>query len=151
MAVAALRSRHAILLAIKFGPVRGAIVGKGPERFRPVQTNDAKPEIIMKERLILTLAAFFLAAGSAVAQAPEPGQDRSAPTATATPAQKAIAKAARRAEGSAVAKSDQPGDDRPATNAKAASKSERLAAAAKRKAEGAKTARQPKEVTGTNQ
>jgi hypothetical protein len=102
------------------------------------------------KKLLLTLAATILLAGSAFAQTPGPGGDKAAPSAAATPTEKATAKAARKTQGAAVAKSAQPGDDRPATAAKVASKSERKLANAKRKVEGAKVSKQPKEVTGTN-
>jgi len=102
------------------------------------------------KRLLLTLAATTLLAGSAFAQAPGPGGDKAVPSAAATATEKASAKAARKAEGSAIAKTAQPGDDRPANAAKVASKPERKLAAAKRKVEGARAAKQPKEVTGTN-
>jgi hypothetical protein len=103
------------------------------------------------KRLLLTLAATILLAGSAFAQTPGPGGDKAMTSAPATATEKAAAQATRKAEGAAIAKAAQPGDDRPATAAKVATKSERKLAAAKRKVEGAKVSREPKEVTGTNQ
>ena len=100
------------------------------------------------KRLLFTLAAAILLAGSAFAAGP--GEDKAVPSATATSAEKAGAKAARKAEGKAVAQASQPGDDRPASASKKASKSDRQSAAAQRKTEGAKVSKQPKEAAGPN-
>lgn len=103
------------------------------------------------KRLLLTLAATILLAGSAFAQTPGPGGDKAVTSPAATATEKAAAKSARKAEGAAVAKSAQPGDDRPASASKTkVAKSERKLAHAKRKVEGAKVSKQPKEATGTN-
>ncbi|WP_048440654.1 hypothetical protein [Caenimonas sp. SL110] len=69
----------------------------------------------------------------------DPAQSKAAPSKPATPAEKAVAKADRKAEGTAAAKSKPREDAANASKgtAKAATKEERAAAKAKRKAEAA--------------
>jgi hypothetical protein len=92
--------------------------------------------------LSVSLALAQLLAVSAIAQVKgevDPAQSKAIPSAPATPAEKAAAKAARKAEGKTVAPisagAAQEASNKSAGTAKKATKAERKAAAAKRKAE----------------
>lgn len=102
----------------------------------------------MKKPLItLGLAIAALLAGHAFAQGP--GEDKTAPAAKATAAEKAAAKKARADEGKKVSKASAGVTDTPQTAAGAkASKTEKSAAKAKRKAAGAEATKAPKDASG---
>ncbi len=88
-------------------------------------------------KLVVTLSVVLASLLGASAFAQGPGEDRAAPGQVATPAQKAAAKQARKAEGKAVAKegvvSDKP---QTAATGQKVSASEKKLAKAKRKVEG---------------
>lgn len=78
---------------------------------------------------MLAVGAFAQTKGEA-----DPAQSKAVPSAKATPAEKAQAKATRKAEGAKAAKADQPGGTGPESTgvAKAATKDEKQAAKVKR-------------------
>lgn len=95
--------------------------------------------------LSIALASFF--AAGAFAQKDVPGEGRAAPAAKATPAEKAAAKDARKAEGAVAAKADQPGEKPTNAASKTVAKTDKEAAKTKRKAEGAAAAKSKKDAT----
>lgn len=104
-----------------------------------------------KTVLTLSLALASLLAVNAYAQTTGPGQDKAAPSAPATAAEKAAAKKARLEEGKGVAKTAEGVTDKPSTTAtKKVARSEKDAAKAKRKAEGAAASKAPKDKSGPN-
>jgi len=101
-------------------------------------------------RLFLAVAVSALVALPAFAQTPGPGQDRAETSNPATAAEKAKAKAARKAEGRDASRTAVLADDEPGNTAtgERTTKAERKEAAAKRKAEGAKAVKSPKDTSG---
>jgi hypothetical protein len=109
-------------------------------------------ESSMKSSLLtIATAICALFAANAFAQKDVPGEARGASTYKASPAEKAEAKAERRAEGAAAVKAHQAGDDRPSTTASVkVSKSEKALAKAKRKSAGIEANKAPKDQSGPN-
>lgn len=105
------------------------------------------------KKILLTLSVALATAfaANAFAQADKPGESKAAPSETATKAEKAEAKAARKTTGKAVAKGTKSHGDADTSTmgtAKSHTKAQRKAAAAKRKAEGKDATKEPKDQAG---
>jgi hypothetical protein len=102
-------------------------------------------ESMKKTLLTLSLLLASMLAVNAYAQKAAPGEDRAAPSASATKEQKAAAKDKRKAEGATAAKSGADSDKSETTaSGKKTSKAEKDAAKANRKTAGAEATKAPK-------